>query len=483
MQGMAGNGSRFAGALTGLAVFLMAVAMAGAAAQPDKGGTLQSRLDFAIKPSKLSQAEPTPVWTEIAGRYRTDDDSHLPAAKELRLSVDRHLALDLKGVPGCRLPSLRPRPSPGEIEAICRESIVGRGEISFEVEFPDQPKTTVKGRLVLFRATDSPAGIDLVAHAFLAAPVTADIVTTVDIRRVNRGRFGWEARASIPKIAGGHGSLTDYSLRIGKRFLSARCVGRKLELRVATLFADGTVRRDRAVRPCGAVEEKARIARRPVVSSDGDVTMVFNGGIAPAKLPQAKPAPVALTFGAKFSRPESADPPALHQLLIETEAAPGARLAHLPVCPSRRIPAVKEDEKQCAAAVLGSGFANVAGSGDGSSKPIDKGTTLVAYNGGRVNGKRLFWLRLGPAQTGSTAIGRIVLEPVGEAPYRLRLKVLVPKIPALRGGIRSFSLTLNRKYAFAAACPRPWLRMRGTAVLADGSRPSGEVSQRCSRSG
>lgn len=258
MQGTAGNWSRLAGALFALGVFLAAGVTAVAAPMPNDGEQLQSRLDFEVKPSKLSGTRPAPVWTEIATRYRTADGSHPPAAKELRFGFDRHLALDLKGVPGCKLPTLQPRLHPGEIEAICRKSIVGRGEIAVEVEFPDQPRTTVEGRLVLVRVTDSPAGIDLVAHTFLTAPVTADVVTTVDIRRVNKGRIGWEAEFTIPKIAGAYGSLTDYALRIKRRFLSATCVGERLELRAVTLFADGSRRGARAVRPCTVAEADVR---------------------------------------------------------------------------------------------------------------------------------------------------------------------------------------------------------------------------------
>lgn len=218
---------------------------------------LISLFRFEIAPSKLPRTERAPVSMEVSGSYRTGDGGHPPAARELRLEADRHLALDLKGVPGCKLPTLRPRLSPGEIEAICRKSIVGRGEISADVEFSDQAKTVVKGGLVLFRAADSPAAVDLVAHTFLSAPVAADLVATVDVRRVDKGRIGWEARFSIPKIAGGAGSLTDYSLRIGKRFLSATCVDR-FELRAVTFFVDGTSSGERAVRPCSVAEADPR---------------------------------------------------------------------------------------------------------------------------------------------------------------------------------------------------------------------------------
>ncbi len=190
---------------------------------------------------------------ETTGRYRTGDGSRVPPVKELRFQADRHLALDLKGVPGCQRSKLDIRRSPGEFEDLCRESIVGRGEVTFEVEFPDQPKVKVRGRSVLVKAVGS-AKIDLVNHMFLPAPVTAEIAIPIDVRRVDKGRVGWEAQLLLPKIAGGYGSLIAYSLRIGKKFLSATCVGRQLELRAVTIFADGTSQGERSVRTCAVAK-------------------------------------------------------------------------------------------------------------------------------------------------------------------------------------------------------------------------------------
>jgi hypothetical protein len=196
---------------------------------------------------------------ETTGRYRTGDGSRVPPVKELWVQADRHLALDLKGVPGCGGYGIHSdvRRSPGEFEDLCRESIVGRGEVTFEVEFPDQPKVKVKGRSVLVKA-DGSATIDLVAHMFLPAPVTSEIAIPIDVRRVDKGRVGWEAKLLFPKIAGGYGSLIDYSSRIGKPFLSATCVGRQLELRAVTLFADGTSHGERAIRTCAVAKADPR---------------------------------------------------------------------------------------------------------------------------------------------------------------------------------------------------------------------------------
>lgn len=237
---------------------LSLAAMTATAASRDGIAHLPLFFSFDVKPTKISRTEPTPVWLELIGKYVTEDGSHVPATKTLQLQMDRHLALDLKGVPACRRPSLDIRRSTAQMEDLCRKSIVGRGEISVEVAFPELPMKTISERLVVFKADGGAVGIDMVAFAFLPAPATSELVIPIDIRRLGEGRIDWEARLSIPKIAGGAGSLTDYSLRIGKRFLSATCVGQRFELRAVATFADGSRLPEKAIRVCGVAEADAR---------------------------------------------------------------------------------------------------------------------------------------------------------------------------------------------------------------------------------
>ncbi len=243
-----------------LTVALLALSLVAMNATGASGGIAHLPLFFSfdVKPTKISRTEPTPVWMELTGKYSTEDGSHVPAAKTLQLQMDRHLALDLKGVPACRRPSLDIRRSTAQMENLCRKSIVGRGEISVEVAFPETVMTTVSERFVVFKADGRRAGIDLVAFTFLPAPVSAEVVIPIDLRRLGTGRIDWEARLSIPKIAGGSGSLTDYSLRIGKRFLSATCVGQRFELRAVATFADGSRLPEKAIRVCGVAKADPR---------------------------------------------------------------------------------------------------------------------------------------------------------------------------------------------------------------------------------
>ena len=82
-------------------------------------------------------------------------------------------------------------------------------------------------------------------------PTPAAIVTTVKIKKVHNGRYGLKTVASIPKIAGGSGSVKTFSLKINKKgVLSAKCPDGKLQANGTAIFADGTKASAGIVRTC-----------------------------------------------------------------------------------------------------------------------------------------------------------------------------------------------------------------------------------------
>jgi hypothetical protein len=243
-----------------LAVAVMAIA---ATAMPAKAASpsveaehLPLLFNFGVTPSKLSAKKPTPARMSISWNGRLDDESPVPALRRLKIEADRNLDLDLAGVPVCRFgPHYDIRPS--DIEERCRDAAVGHGRVGVEVRFPEEPAVSTSGKLTVYNLGRKAGGVDLLAHFFLSAPVVAEIVFPIKVRRA-AGRYGWKAQATIPKIAGGSGSITDYSLRIGRRVLCATCPDGKLLLRATSVFLDGTVRRETAIRTCTVAEADPR---------------------------------------------------------------------------------------------------------------------------------------------------------------------------------------------------------------------------------
>jgi hypothetical protein len=211
-------------------------------------------LHFSVTPSKLSPTKPALVQMTIGGKYRTQDETQVPALKELRLQGDKHIELDLEGVPPCRP---RGRGTKEDHSDSCPRSVVGRGTISIEIAFPGDQALPTSAPLTLWYTGRSRGGAQFLAYAYLTAPASQELPLAIEVRRVRKGRIGWEAVAAIPKIAGGSGSITGYSLTIGKRFLSATCVSH-FELRAVSILANGTRLRERSVRPCAVSKADVR---------------------------------------------------------------------------------------------------------------------------------------------------------------------------------------------------------------------------------
>ena len=82
----------------------------------------------------------------------------------------------------------------------------------------------------------------LFVHALLTVPVPTAIVTTVKIKKIRKGRYGLLSVATIPKIAGGSGSITQFNLTINRPgVLTAKCTDGKLKAHAETVFVDGTL--------------------------------------------------------------------------------------------------------------------------------------------------------------------------------------------------------------------------------------------------
>jgi hypothetical protein len=219
---------------------------------------LDLTFDAGFSPKALSKTVPTPIALELSGQVKTVDGTHPPALREFILDADRNSAIDVKGIPVCRL---RPREDRSSTLAneICPDAIVGRGTMSVEVAFPEQSPVLVKSALTFFNGGVKQGVTTLLMYAFLKNPVSAVVVTTVKIQKVHKGRFGTEAVFSVPVIAGGNGSVTAFDAKLYKRFsykgkraslLTLKCPDGKVRARAEAIFSDGTELASKAVRTC-----------------------------------------------------------------------------------------------------------------------------------------------------------------------------------------------------------------------------------------
>jgi hypothetical protein len=234
---------------------LIAVSVAGLATGANKpvtveAGNLIFTFNGGFKPNKLPKKKLAPIKLQASGAIQTKDGSHPPALKQVILETDKNGAVNVKGIPVCKSGQLQSRDTKGA-EKACKSAIIGSGRTKVQIQFPEQPPIPVDSKLLVFNGGKSGATTTLFIHAYITVPTPAAIVTTVKIKKVKNGRYGLKSVATIPKIAGGSGSVLSFNLNVGKKsVLTAKCPDGKLQAHATAMFADGTKAAATIVRPC-----------------------------------------------------------------------------------------------------------------------------------------------------------------------------------------------------------------------------------------
>jgi hypothetical protein len=240
----------------------LAVAVAGfaTAEKPTvvQAGNLKITVNGGFSPKALPKNKLSPITLNISGKIETIDGKHPPALKEFVVETDKNGAINAKGLPVCSSGKLQAQDTDAA-EKACPDAIVGEGKTDVEVEFPESAPFIAKSKLLAFNGGVSGGKTTIFIHAFLSSPVSAAVVTTVKVSKINNGRYGLKSVATIPKIAGGAGSPINFSLKIGRNFtykgkkqsyLQLKCPDGKILAKGVGVFADGTRLSAGVVRAC-----------------------------------------------------------------------------------------------------------------------------------------------------------------------------------------------------------------------------------------
>jgi len=213
-------------------------------------GNLKLTFNGGFSPTALSKTKQTPIKLNVSGKIQTTDGSHPPALKEFILETDKNGGINAKGVPQCKQGKIEATTT-AAAEKACKAAIIGKGTTGVEVLFPESAPIPIKSKLLLFNGGIKGGKTTIYIHAFLSNPVAAAIVTTVKVQKHKNGRFGLKSVASVPKIAGGSGSVTNFSLLINEPgYLSAKCPDGHIDAQGEAVFGDGTRAKGGVTRPC-----------------------------------------------------------------------------------------------------------------------------------------------------------------------------------------------------------------------------------------
>lgn len=199
-----------------------------ARAELSQDGNVRISFKGNFSPNSLPRDRLAPISIDIHGAIGTTDGTRPPAVRKIEIALNRNGKLSTKGLPGCTGAQLQATSTAVALQR-CRQALVGRGRFSAEVEFPNPVLAT--GTLLTFygRSSGRPA---LFFHLHATTPVRTTFVLPLKISHRPKGLFGTVLSARIPTLAGGLGSVTEISTRIGREyryrgqrlsFISASC--------------------------------------------------------------------------------------------------------------------------------------------------------------------------------------------------------------------------------------------------------------------
>jgi len=241
-----------------LGAILAAAGVATAAKVTVRTGNIILTYEGKVKPKKLPVRKLAPISLDINGTIAAADGGHPPALKTVTVDTDKYGTVNAKGLPSCSSGRLRAQ-SHANAKKACSKAIVGRGETTVRVAFPESTPFEATGPLLFFNGGVRGGTTTLLIHAYVAVPAVTAIVTTVRIKKRRVGKFGLRSVATVPVIAGGSGSVLSYDFRVDRKFtfkgkrqsyLLASCRTGRFYAQAETRFSDGTKVKGSVVVPC-----------------------------------------------------------------------------------------------------------------------------------------------------------------------------------------------------------------------------------------
>lgn len=211
-----------------------------------------------FRPETLPKNHDAPIEIYGGGKISTVSGELPPILDELNFEFDRHGSVQTRGLQVCTKGKLIATDVPAARRA-CGGAIVGKGRGSAVVKFPEQGPIPASSPITLFNGPKKHGNETILAHAHLDVPAPTTFIVPIEIKRINKGVYGYRTEAKIPKIAGGYGHPVSGAIKVGRKwthkgkrhsYINARCATGRLQARGEFTFKDGTVLTGTFLRPC-----------------------------------------------------------------------------------------------------------------------------------------------------------------------------------------------------------------------------------------
>jgi hypothetical protein len=236
-------------------------------------------------------------------------------------------------------------------------------------------------------------------------------------------------------------------------------------------------------------------AYRPTTIPLGEPLLELNGGFRPIKLPKSKLAPIHLNVEGTIDTPDGKHPPALQEIILETDRNVAIDAKGLPSCAAGKIvgpDVVPPSQGGCKAARIGKGELEFEVEfAEGGEPFIAKGHAIV-FNGGVEDGMTTIIVF---AHLSNPVFGAIVspieVSKIHHGPYGTRWTATIPEVAGGSGSLKQFKLELFRTFSYKgrkqsylrARCPTGKLQTAWKATFADASGFAGRFVRPCTPTG
>ncbi len=227
----------------------------------------------------------------------------------------------------------------------------------------------------------------------------------------------------------------------------------------------------------------------PVTVRVGEMELTADGGFSPKTLSRTKQTPITVHASGTVRMQNGSRPPAVRELVIETDKNGEAHTKGIPTCRIQQLQATDTAAalKACRPALIGEGTAT-AEVAFAEQRPLDVTSKLLLFNGPEKGGKRIWYAH---AYLSNPVSAAIVTTVTISKIHKGRFGTLgVVKIPQIAGGAGSgiaFTLEIFKTVKvgsktinpISATCSDGKLKLHALGRFEDGTQAETEIVRAC----
>ena len=196
---------------------LLSAAASADALKTLRAGDLIVQAEGSFSPTSLPKHRNAPITLRGGGKLSTATGQLPPIIKTLTLKYDRHGSVQTTGLEVCTMARLAATTTTGA-RRDCPNAIIGEGEGSAIVQFPESAPIPASSPITLFNGPRQHGDPTILDHAYLSVPAPTTYIVPIVIERIHDGVYGYRVEAKFPKIAGGAGVPVSGHLRIARKW-------------------------------------------------------------------------------------------------------------------------------------------------------------------------------------------------------------------------------------------------------------------------